>query len=526
MEQTANSRTEDENGRPAGDSSLQRAINDLCNLRIRTWVHHNNLFIEDSEGLLPKPEIALLIENQDTVLRLLARQASQVETPAQSNLFPLAYQQQSALTYREPNFYAVFSVRLRGTLDLDALRKSFDVVIQRHSSLRSRVILHDGVLMQSVEPFHRTELPVVTAALDSCHETKAHQLIEEFTEEWLASGRTTFTARLIELSSSEHVLVVAWDHLFEDHASAVLVFSELWTSYLDAVQHHSHPTLQKRVPQYCEYALWQRRTHSTWRATHGDYWTSRLATSRTLRLTPDANRGEMRPLKERMFEITLDTSLSSSIRHLAQREHVLPAIVILTLCACLFSSWSGQREFTLPFYVSGRHSPRHIHVVGYLAHPVPLRIEVDAENTFRELLQLVFDELIGASERLSNGKSLPGAPNPFESPFVQWFDSSPTPAQVAATAARWNPDEAGLSIQPFVPKSSAPKNAGVLDTVPLFISFWNSPHGISAKGLYRSELFTPETIASFSARLIEAATMLIHAPETRVADLKGPHHSV
>jgi len=509
------------------EADITRTIAEIRENNIELRIHHNKLFFSDPKCKLSRDKVEWLKAHEDEVLIWLAKHAFSPgrDVTDRADCFvqiaPLAFQQQSAIVYREPNFYGIFSARLHGELDVDVLSRSLAIVVQRHSALKSRVVMCDGALVQEIPQASEDILSVETLFSSEADVTddQAHKAAESFVAEWLSDGRDAFLVHLIRVASGDHVLVVAWDHLFEDYFCALLVFREIWTVYRD-LSRHNEISLQSKPVQYYEYAVWQRRTYSKWCEENGSYWKQRLAVGKSLELRSDSTCSDAKPLKDRAFKIQLEASLSQAVCDLAQSQQILPALAIFAVCSCLLSSWSGQREFLFPFYVLGRHSSRHFRVVGYLSHPVPLTIKLQGSDRFVDMLRRISNEFLDASERLSNGMTLFEAPNPFETPFLQWFDSSPDLFNaVVSPSADSDFRETGLSAAPF-PISLPFSESGVLDRVPLFVSLWNSPQGIVGGGLYRSDLFRHSTVLAFANGLRSACEAVVRDPAICIQELR------
>ncbi|HET9379251.1 MAG TPA: amino acid adenylation domain-containing protein, partial [Streptomyces sp.] len=143
--------------------------------------------------------------------------ATDPHTPA-----PLSYAQQRLwfLDRFEPGSteYTTLSVlRLRGPLDVSALRTALDGLVARHEALRTTFTEQDGQARQVAHPPHPVELPVDDLTTAPGARTALRTLLEREagTPFDLAAG-PLLRARLARTADDEHVLVLAVHHIVTD----------------------------------------------------------------------------------------------------------------------------------------------------------------------------------------------------------------------------------------------------------------------------------------------------------------------
>ena len=512
-------------------SAVTGLLSSVCGKGVRLWVHRCELHFCDPDSLLSSEEIELLNHQRTSVIAALMKanyfdtSLSTLAPRSSSEPAPLTFQQESALTYREPVFAGIFAARLRGALNVDILSKSLGAVIQRHEALRTRIIVVGTTLRQKVDEFVEFKLETVNLTwvsdIDVDYEVQRH--IDMFVRQWLDAADSSFEARLLRLSEYKYVLVILWDNLFEDYTSAILLFRELWSFYRDFIQ--GRQSSLPRVPmQYADYAVWQRETYFKWLETHDDYWKQRLTGATCVQLPADNQVLNAQLSSHSCLEISFGETLSLAIHDLARCQRSLSALVVLTLCAGLLSRWSTQRDFLIPIYVVGRHYPKHLDVVGFFSHPLPLRIQLTGSETFMDLLKVVSQEFIHASKHLDIGKTLAYTPHPFKSTYFQWFNSSPMPSDaMVPVPSEWNSTRDGLTIESFPVKWPPPaRNVDKIES-PLIIAFANTAKGIVGDVQYRADLFMPRTIQRFRRNLHLLAEHMVRNSHRVVLDLELEH---
>src|SRR5712691_12090313 len=90
----------------------------------------------------------------------------EIRQRAKSDLCPLSFAQErlwflDQLQPDSPPFGLFKAVRLEGTLDVSALRRSLEAIVIRHESLRATFVAVDGRPRQIIAESQTVELPVI-----------------------------------------------------------------------------------------------------------------------------------------------------------------------------------------------------------------------------------------------------------------------------------------------------------------------------------------------------------------------------
>jgi acyl transferase domain-containing protein/acyl-CoA synthetase (AMP-forming)/AMP-acid ligase II/acetylornithine/succinyldiaminopimelate/putrescine aminotransferase/alpha-ketoglutarate-dependent taurine dioxygenase len=332
------------------------------------------------------------------------------------------------------------ALRLRGALDVGALREALREVLRRQEILRARVSLGVDGPMQTIADLYEPELSRVK--LNNLHAAEQEAA-------WQSVARTEALAPfdlergpllrlvLIELRD-EHVLLLTVHHIVFDGWSIGVFFRELADLYRARVE--GRPFALGPPPvQYVDFALWQRQWmvagHPAFEALLG-YWRRQLAGFPTLALPTDRPRPAMLSYRGARHHATLPVGLSNDVRGLARREGCTVFMALLAAFQVLLARWSGQEDLVLGADVANRNRRETEDVVGFFVNQLVLRMRAGGNPTFRELLartrgvvlaaedhqDLPFDKLVDA---LRPDRELNRSPL-FQVKVV--FSDAPTPA--------------------------------------------------------------------------------------------------
>ena len=133
-----------------------------------------------------------------------------------------------------PLYHMVASVRLRGELDLCALRQAFTEIVRRHESLRTTFAEINGDPMQVVHPAKGFDLQLVdlVALPAGVREAEARRAIAEGSQvPFDLNAGPLLRGMLVRLDDSEHILLLTMHHIISDAWSMNVLAHEVGVLY-------------------------------------------------------------------------------------------------------------------------------------------------------------------------------------------------------------------------------------------------------------------------------------------------------
>jgi Condensation domain len=431
---------------------------------------------------------------------------------------PLTYQQQWLwrLMQGRTRWQCMVPVAfcLDGALDWASLRASLAQVTERHEALRSRIAIVDGTPVQEIDEPGVYSLEVVTVSGASPAEitANAQKTFDEFADREIDLAlEQPMSVKLIRLGDRRHWLMICLHRLAVDCFSAEQVFRELWCIYRELSQKRSSPFADAPA-QYGEYAVWQQKTDGEWRSRHEPYWKQRLVGAEAIRWPVDQRAPRAAKGVAGRMSAWFEETLSAEIREFARRARTLSATVMLVAYIAVLWRRCRQRDFIVPFNIAGRQS-EHRYVVGYFSHILYLRLQLKGDETVRDLLDLVGNEFFRALAHQDFGRMAMQQPQFLVGAFCQWVTWHPEedPEPVGTTEPRPLTIKR-LSIRDFGEGLSA-LPPGMVD---VDLTFFDTPQGIYASGVYRADRFSSDTMAEFMSEVQSAARLLVHNPQARL----------
>ncbi|AZE62385.1 non-ribosomal peptide synthetase [Pseudomonas synxantha] len=318
-------------------------------------------------------------------IHALSRQEDLPQSLAQNRLWITWQLDPHSSAYTIPG-----ALHLRGELDEDALRASFQHLIQRHEALRTRFYERDGQAFQRVEPQVDFALQVIDLS-DLPHterEARAQQIREDeaHTQFDLEKGPLLWVT-LVRLDDEDHQLLVTLHHIIADGWSLNILIDEFSRLYAAAVQ-GQNLDLPPLTLHYADYGSWQRQ----WLA-EGEgqrqlaYWKTQLGEEHpALDLATDHPRSAQHRHSASRHSVRLDARLSAAIRQTAQTHESTPFMLLLAAFQTLLYRYSGQHDIRIG--VPNANRPRHETqgLIGFFINTLVLRAELDGRLPFNQLL--------------------------------------------------------------------------------------------------------------------------------------------
>ncbi|SDJ61110.1 Phosphopantetheine attachment site, partial [Paraburkholderia steynii] len=187
-----------------------------------------------------------------------------IEVVTRSDLLPVSFSQQRLwfLSQDEDvssSYNIPVAIRLVGALSTDALRKSFNALMQRHESLRTVFALIGGHLHARLLPIdvRLTLLEEDLYTRSDGSEALGTLLREESLRPFDLTSGPLIRACLIRTAPDEHVLLFTVHHIISDRWSAGILLNEL-SAFYTAFVRGSPSSLSPLEIQYPDYASWQR----------------------------------------------------------------------------------------------------------------------------------------------------------------------------------------------------------------------------------------------------------------------------
>ncbi|MEW5983050.1 MAG: amino acid adenylation domain-containing protein [Acidobacteriota bacterium] len=296
--------------------------------------------------------------------------------------------------------YNVYSgVHLTGPLLLPALRQAIQSVVDRHDALRATIDSQGDT--QHIAP----ALPLNVLLIDCTAPTAPEQ--EARLREWLRTETATpfdlangplCRARIAQLATDRHVLVVAAHHLIVDGQSMNVLLRDVAAQYSATVQ--GQMSAQTPPMQLGTYVSELERLRET-NAMDADaaFWQQEYADLiPVLDLPPDHPRPSVQRYQGQRHTLHIETELAEQVRTFSRQQGCTLFMTLFSAYTLLLHRLTGQDDLVVGVPVAGRATEESAGLVAYCTHLLPVRNRLTGSPSVLEYLAAVRDRLLAAYE--------------------------------------------------------------------------------------------------------------------------------
>ena len=311
---------------------------------------------------------------------------------------PLSFAQERLwfLDQYEPNsplYNVPVRVKLRGQLDVGALRESLTSLVARHESLRTTFEAPDGNPLQIIHDVQPFEIQIVDLR-NFPSETRRTEFVRLASQlERLPFNLTRdfmIRATLVRSKNEEYDLLLSVHHIAFDGWSIGVFFREL-TEYYRAYSTNTTPDLPDLPIQYADFAVWQRQWLQG-SILEGElaYWTNQLAGNLKFEQFPIDHVRPARPTYQGRRELLyLPARLTELLKDLGRREGASLFMVLLTGLQVLLHRYTGNEDVLIGSVIANRNRLELEGLIGFFVNTIVLRADISDNPSFREMLTRV-----------------------------------------------------------------------------------------------------------------------------------------
>ncbi|MFI9508191.1 amino acid adenylation domain-containing protein [Nocardia sp. NPDC052566] len=415
-----------------------------------------------------------------------------------------------------PLYNIPFALRLRGALDIGAMRAALADVVARHESLRTIYPQVDGLAYQHILSPGAAAVDIPLVALDPADLTAA--LAERAGHRFDLSADLPLRAWLIRLREDEHVLVLVIHHIAADGWSMVPLARDMATAY--AARAAGTPPGWDPLPvQYADYTLWQ------WELLGADnsptplledqvsYWRTELAALPPLRLPIDRPRPARPSGLGGQVELVLDAELLSAVEHYAAGRRATTSMALQAAFVVLLRRLGAGEDLAIGGPIAGRTDTALTELVGFFVNTWVLRVDLSGDPSFDTVVDRVRAKALAAYanqdapfERLVELLAPPRSrgTHPLFQVMFAWQNNAVPEVGLPGVLATPVPITTGTAKMDLFFNLSAPADPSM-------------PAGGVVE--YATDLFERETVEAMVAQYLRLLAALVRDPERGIGAL-------
>lgn len=300
---------------------------------------------------------------------------------------------------REAAYNIPDAIRVVGPFDVDAFRRSFREVVNRHESLRTRFTVVDEEVCQVIEPDMESEIPLTDLASEPTEEREgaARRLIEaEINAPFNLYRAPVWRVKVFRLGDQDHVIAVVLHHIIADGWSIGVILREVSQLYSAFISGLPSP-LPELSLQFADFSEWEREALQGGAFDrHLEYWRAQLSGTTALNLPYDRPKDSPSPGRGGACTFRLEGELLEKLARLNLERNASLNMTLLAAYQVLLYRYTGQTDLVVGCNVARRNLPAVQGVIGLFAHPLVLRAKLSGKSGFLELLAQVKEITVAA----------------------------------------------------------------------------------------------------------------------------------
>ena len=289
-------------------------------------------------------------------------------------------------------------VRIVSALDVSALRRAFQSLLDRHPSLRSTFSTHQDEPVQSILDYAEVSFEEIDASALSEAELR-QRLVAEADRPFDLEHGPLLRVQLFARAENDHLILLSVHHIVADFWSLSVLTNELGLLYTAEVS-GAPAQLPATQLQYADYV---RQQDEMLNSPEGErlwaYWQEQLAGELpVLNLPTDKARPPAQTYNGSSAAFKLSEELTQGLKDLSRAHGATLYMTLLAAFQTLLYRYTGQPDIVVGSPTAGRNQNGLAGLVGYFVNPVALRAKPSAAASFTSFLAQTKQTVLSALE--------------------------------------------------------------------------------------------------------------------------------
>jgi amino acid adenylation domain-containing protein len=319
-----------------------------------------------------------------------------IVSSSQKSLWLLCQLEEQNTVYNIPSIF-----ELKGELNIEALEKAFQSLLERHESLRTVFVeTENAEVRQQIIAVKDLDFKLRTEDLSPNDiDQNLNNLIEkELKFSFDLSKDCLVRAKLIKTADDAFIFVLVIHHIITDGWSIQLMINELFVLYNAFIKNLSNPLFPLQI-QYKDYAAWQQNQLRDNNASHKEYWLKQFQdTIPILDLPVYKARPLTKTFNGGIVKRSFNTEILKQFSNLCQSQDATLFMGLTSLLNVLFYRYTNQNDIIIGTPIAGRPHSDLQNQMGLYLNTLALRTQFDGQDSFIELLSNVKNRTLEAYE--------------------------------------------------------------------------------------------------------------------------------
>ena len=318
-----------------------------------------------------------------------------------SKSYPLTYGQKGLWFFykmapQSATYNIAFTARICSDLNIPALQRAFQKLIERHPTLRTTFGQQDGEPFQEVHQDVEVVLEIVDASTWD-EEELTRKAIAAYKHPFDLERGPLFRVNLFTCSAQDHLLVLTIHHIAVDGFSFGILLDDLRLLY-ESENTGKTISLEPIKGQYWDFVQWQEKIlKSPLEDSQWTYWQKQFSGELPLvNLPTDRPRPPSQSYEGASYTFEINKELTYKLRKLGKAEGATLYMTLLSVFYVLLYRYTGQEDIIVASPIDGRSQSKFTRTVGDFTNILIIRVNLAGNIPFSELLSQVRQKVLSA----------------------------------------------------------------------------------------------------------------------------------
>ncbi len=289
-------------------------------------------------------------------------------------------------------------LHFQNSLNEGILRSALNILLQRHSQLRTRYRMDGKSVQQSVIPCD--DLATCFSVVDATEWTQLSfqkDLARCVREPFNLSQGSLLRITSYQRGEQDHALLFCTHHVAIDLWTGLILLNDL-KIIINGLISGQNPILPELTSEYQDFVTWQQGyLHSSTCQHDWEYWHTKLAGELLmLELPVDFPRPSVSTHRGASKMLHLDSNLTHQVKQLGQKYGATLFMTLLAVYKVLLHRYTHQDDIIVGTASNGRPQARFKSIAGNFVNPIALRSHPAPSLSFAAYLAQVRDTVVDA----------------------------------------------------------------------------------------------------------------------------------
>jgi amino acid adenylation domain-containing protein len=338
-------------------------------------------------------EMAQFIEEQSVNIKNEVK--SEIVVVDKKDFYDVSFAQKrlwmlSKMSKNTSSLNVPITLHVAGEIDYEKLVKAFQLLIERHESLRTTFSFINGEIKQKIHSPLAFDFSLKYEIKEFSSKELQDKYIEKLESEIfdLDNESPLIRANLVKIGPSEFILNITLHHLISDGWSMQILHSELNYFYSKLTQNET-PQLSPLKINYKDYAAWQLTSLNTSNFKEAEsYWLDKFEKPVSeLELLLQNKRPAVKTYNGAQYNFAFDLERTNTIREFLKSNKITLTMFVNTILNILVYKLSGENDITLGMPIAERGEKELENQIGLYLNTLALRNELSKQQSFIQLLE-------------------------------------------------------------------------------------------------------------------------------------------